>query len=59
MCIFLLIMLILMNLMMGSTTMDSIVGIKKCAAGYWIVQGVFVIICIICTVIAVKLARRD
>ena len=39
--------------------MDSIVNIGKCSVGYWMVQVVFVLICIVCTVIAVKLAQRD
>ena len=58
-CIFLLAMLILMNLLMGSKNFKSIVGVQKCAAGYWGLQGGFVLICILCTVVAVKLARRD
>ena len=58
-CIVLLLALILMNLAMGSKNMDSIFGIKKCSAWYWNVQGIFVAICIICTIIAVKLAQRD
>ena len=45
-----------MNLAMGSKNVDSIFGIKKCAAWYWIVQGIFVSICIVCTIIAVKMA---
>ena len=46
-----------MNLAMGSTNMDSIFGIKKCSGMYWGVQGIFVLICIACTIVAVKLAR--
>ena len=48
--------LILMNLMMGGNKLDSIAGFEKCSAGYWIIQFVFVLICVVCTVIAVRLA---
>lgn len=58
-CFILLASLILMNLAMGSKNVDSIFGIKKCSAWYWNVQGIFVAICIICTMIAVRMARRD
>ena len=44
---------------MGSTTRPSIIGISKCGAAYWIIQGVFVIICIAAAKIAVYLAKRD
>lgn len=36
-CIFLLISLIMLNLMMGSSTMKSIAGIEKCSPFYWII----------------------
>ena len=58
-CIGLLLALILMNLMMGSSTMDSIVGIQKCSPMYWIIQVIFLIFCGIFTFIAVRIARRD
>jgi len=58
-CIFLLTTLILMNLLMGSSSRESLIGIKKCEAAYWGIQLGFVAICIVCTVIAVKMARTD
>ena len=58
-CIFLLLMLILMNLMMGSSNFESIVGLKKCDGAYWAIQAVFFVICILCTFVAVYLAKRD
>ena len=48
-----------MNLMMGSSSRESIVGIQKCDGAYWGIQVAFVAICITCTVVAVKLAKRD
>ena len=39
--------------------MDSIIGIKKCGAAYWIIQFVFVLLCILASAYAVKVARRD
>lgn len=48
-----------MNLCMGSKNVDSIIGIKKCSAMYWVVQGIFVLICIIATMVAVRWARKD
>ena len=58
-CIILLATLIMMNLMMGSSARESIVGIQKCDGAYWGIQVGFVAICIVCTVVAVKLAKRD
>ena len=39
--------------------MKSVVGIEKCDKAYWLIQIVFVVICVCCTVVAVKLAIRD
>lgn len=58
-CILLLTLLILLNLFMGSSSNPSIIGIKKCGSAYWLIQGVFVIFCIIAAYIAVHLAKRD
>jgi type III secretory pathway component EscU len=58
-CVLLLLCLIFMNLSMGSSSMDSIIGISKCDGAYWGIQVVFMAICIVCTVLAVYLARRD
>ena len=58
-CFLLLICLILMNLSMGSSSMPSIVGIEKCDPAYWAIQVFFMAICVVCTVVAVFLARRD
>ena len=48
-----------MNLMMGSSNMDSIVGLKKCDGAYWGIQVFFLAICILGTIAAVKMAQRD
>lgn len=58
-CITLLAALILMNLMMGSSNMDSIVGLKKCDGAYWGIQIFFLAICVLGTIAAVKMAQRD
>lgn len=39
--------------------MKSIAGITKCSSEYWITQAVFILFCVACTVVAVKLAIRD
>ena len=44
---------------MGSKSQKSILGIKKCGAAYWIVLGVFLIICFICLILGMKLATYD
>ena len=51
----LILIVILMNLMLGSSDFNSIVGIKECDLWYWLIQVVFVIICVISTVIAIQL----
>jgi len=48
-----------MNLMMGSSSMDSIVGIKKCDPAYWGVQFAFVLICVASAVFAVRMAQNE
>ena len=58
-CLTLLALLILLNLCMGSASRESIIGIQKCDNAYWAVQFAFVVICIIFTVIAVRLAKHD
>ena len=58
-CIVLLICLILMNLCMGSSQMPSIIGIERCDSTYWYIQVGFVILCVIFTFIAVRIAQRN
>ena len=58
-CLSLLTFLILMNLCMGSSTMESIIGIQRCSAAYWGIQIAFLVICTLFTYIAVKVAQRD
>jgi hypothetical protein len=47
-----------MNLVLGSNTRPSIVGIERCNPLFWIIQLVFLTICVIFTWIAVTLAQR-
>lgn len=49
----------MMNLMMGSSSMDSIVGIKKCELSYWLVQLTFILICVACAILAVRIAKKN
>ena len=50
---------ILMNLMLGSSKFKSIAGIQKCSIWYWLVQLVFVIICVVVTWFSIMLNRRE
>lgn len=58
-CLTLLASLILLNLCMGSASRESIIGIQKCDSAYWLVQIAFVVICIIFTFLAVRMAKHD
>lgn len=58
-CIVVLVCLIFMNLMNGSSSMESIVGIEKCTGPYWGIYIAFIIVCILCAIIAVRLAIHD
>ena len=49
----------MMNLSMGTHTMDSIFGFKRCGMEYWVIQATFMVICVFATVAAVKMAQRD
>ena len=51
--------LVLMNLMMGSSSRKSIIGIKKCDSAYWSIQIAFVILCAVAATIAVRMAQRN
>ena len=52
-------MLIAMNLFMGSSTRDSIIGIEKCSGWWWAIQGIFIIACILGTWVAVHAAKKE
>ena len=52
-------MLILMNLCMGTSSMESIIGLKRCSSGYWGIQIAFFVACIFGTVVAVRRAQYD
>ena len=47
-----------MNLVLGSSTRPSIVGIERCSPLFWIIQLIFLIICAVFTWIAVILAQK-
>ena len=58
-CLSLLTFLILLNLCMGSTTTESIIGIQRCDTAYWGIQVAFLLVCALFTFIAVRVAQRD
>jgi len=48
-----------MNLCLGTSSFESIVGLEKCGAGAYIVQLIFILICVCFTYVAVRIAQRD
>ena len=52
-------MLIGMNLIMGSTTRESIVGVSKCSAWWWLIQAAFILICVLLTLVSVYVAKKE
>ena len=52
-------MLIGMNLLMGSTTRESVAGISKCSGWWWSVQAVFIVICVLLTIVSVVVAKKE
>lgn len=48
-----------MNLTMGSVYTASIIGTKVCGAYYWIIQVVFVGLCVAMTYLAIKLNTKE
>jgi len=52
-------LLILMNLVLGSSSKKSIIGIKSCSPAYWTVFSAFLVICILMTALAVWIAKRE
>lgn len=55
----LLAMLILLNLVLGSSSRKSIIGIKNCSPAYWGVYSGFLAICILTTALAIWLAKSE
>jgi uncharacterized membrane protein YfcA len=52
-------MQILMNLFLGSSSSPSIIGIKNCTGGYWLVYASFLAVCAVATLIAIRIARKE
>ena len=44
---------------MGSTTRESVAGISKCSAWWWSVQAIFIVICILLTLVSVAVAKKE
>ena len=58
-CVILLVMLIVQNLVIGSTTKASIIGIEKCGNNWWLIQGAFITTCVVATWLSVHLAKTE
>ena len=50
-------LLILQNFFRGSRGVDSVVGVKTCDQTYWILYGVFILICFVFGVLGISFAR--
>ena len=48
-----------MNLSLGSSKAPSIVGIERCSAPYWLLQGIFFWICLLYVSLAIKMAQSE
>jgi len=57
--ILLLIILIMMNLFRGNSSMDSIIGVEKCSAMEYVITVIFVLICVLFTWIAVVINAKE
>ena len=55
----LLALLILLNLVLGSSSRKSIIGIKNCSPAYWGIYAGFLAICILTTALAIWLAKSE
>lgn len=56
--IFILALIILVSLLRGGSDTTSIIGIETCSSYDWIIISSYVFICIVITVIAVKIVKR-
>jgi len=52
-------LVIIMNLLIGSSKKESIIGIKDCGSWYWIIQVLFIIVCCIVTYFMVIYNKRE
>jgi hypothetical protein len=48
-----------MNLALGSRSHPSIIDIERCEPVYWVLQGVFIWICVIYTIVAILKAQSE
>lgn len=58
-CVFMLSAVIAMNLLMPSEHSDSLIGIAHCSFDMFLLQGMFVLLCFLVTVFAIRLNRRE
>ena len=54
-----LLLLILMNLFLGSSTRPSLIGVKNCSSAYWVIYGLFIAACFVATAVAVIIAKKE
>lgn len=52
-------LLILMNLVLGSSSRKSIIGIQNCSPAYWGIYAGFLMICVLSTGLAIWLAKYE
>lgn len=50
---------ITMNLLIGSKNTESVIGLEVCNVLWWVIQGIFCVICLICTYLSLKQATEE
>ena len=48
-----------MNLSLGSSSFQSIDGVKLCSFTYWFIQFLFILLCVLVTYISVKFNKKE
>lgn len=48
-----------MNLSLGSSSFESIDGIKLCSFTYWFIQGLFILLCVVVTYFSIGMNKRE
>lgn len=58
-CFVVLISLILVTFLRGNSKAPSVVGIKRCSPLDWIIQLLYIGVCLICTSLAIKIVKKE